>query len=132
MARKPKTFSLKERAQSFRYAFTGLAGLLRFEHNFRIHLFATVLALFAGFLLKLSHAEWLILILLIALVLVAEAFNSALEKLADEVTLERRENIGKLKDYSAAAVLLASMATLAGGLVLFLPKILDLLRQAAV
>jgi diacylglycerol kinase len=86
-----------------------------------------VLALLAGFLLDLSAAEWLILILLISMVLVAEAFNSGMEKMADEITREKRENIRKLKDYSAAAVLLASMAAVAGGLILFLPKILDLL-----
>lgn len=113
---------------SLKYAFHGLRSLYRLEHNFRIHLLATVLAISLGFILGLSRGEWLVLVLLIALVLVAEALNSALEHLADVVHPEKSEQIKKVKDYGAAAVLIAAIAALSGGIILFLPKIIEVLR----
>lgn len=52
----------------------------------------------------------------------AELFNTSIEKLADKVTMEYNDTIKLVKDISAAAVLIASVAALITGLIIFIPK----------
>jgi diacylglycerol kinase len=120
-------FSTRRRIRSFRYAFAGLKGIFLREHNFRIHLLAAILAVAVGFWLKLLPGEWTILTLVIALVFVCEIFNSALEALADIISPEYSEQVRKAKDYAASAVLVASVAAITVGGILFLPKLLAFL-----
>jgi diacylglycerol kinase (ATP) len=115
------SFDLRERAFSFRHAWRGIGLVVRSQHNAWIHLLATVLVLVAGYLTVLSWMEWCALVLAIGFVWVAEALNTALEFLADEVSTEKRELIGKAKDAAAGAVLLASMAAVVIGLIVFVP-----------
>jgi len=120
-------FSFRKRAESFRYAFGGIRRIIRYEHNFRIQLVAAVIAVVAGAAMKISRAEWALLVLAICLVLVAEILNTALEALADFVQPERHGLIKHVKDYSAAAVLLASAGALAAGALIFIPRIIRLI-----
>jgi diacylglycerol kinase (ATP) len=114
-------FRLSERAFSFRHAFRGIALVVRTQHNAWIHLLATVAVLIAGLLTRLDRLEWCALVFAIGIVWTAEALNSAIEFLADEVSLEKRDGIGKAKDAGAAGVLLASICAALIGLVIFLP-----------
>ncbi|MDZ7385962.1 MAG: diacylglycerol kinase family protein [candidate division KSB1 bacterium] len=119
-------FSLRQRARSFRYAFRGLAILVREEHNARIHLVAAIGVIAAGVLFRLSRWEWVAVTLAIGLVFSFELLNSALERLADVVSPERSEAIGKIKDLSAAGVLMSALTALVIGLWVFVPKIVAL------
>ena len=123
---KKKKFSLKARAKSFRYAFSGIYTLIKIEHNARIHLCVTIGVLFSGFFFELSAAEWINLIFAIGLVFSAEAFNSAIEYLSDLVSPEYHPLVKKAKDVAAAAVLLTAIAAALIGLIIFIPKILSL------
>lgn len=116
-------FSFKKRKESFRYAFKGFVWLFRFEHNARIHLFCLIIAIIAGFFFQISKVEWSLLFIVSGFVLSAEAFNSAIEFLADEVSLEKRDKIGKSKDLAATGVLIAAFIAVIVGLIIFLPKI---------
>ena len=78
--------SFKNRIASFRYTFSGLKALLQFENNSRIHLVAAAFAITFGFVMKISIIEWSLLIGIIALVFMAEIFNSAIENLADHIS----------------------------------------------
>ena len=60
-------------------------------------------------------------------VLAAEAFNTAIETLADAVAPERNPAIGKTKDLAAGGVLLVSLAAAAVGLIVFVPRFVQLL-----
>lgn len=114
-----KPFSVAHRLRSFRYAFAGLRTLLRTQHNARVHAAATVLVVAAGLYFSLGVAEWCWLVLAMTMVWMAEAFNTALEFLADAVTQEQDPLIGKAKDVAAAAVLLCALgAVIIGALVL--------------
>jgi diacylglycerol kinase (ATP) len=108
---------------SFRHASRGIAVLLRTQHNARLHLAATAAVVALGFFLAISRSEWLAVILAIGLVWTAEALNTAVEFLADEVSLERRKLIGKAKDVGASGVLLATASAMAVGAVVFVPHI---------
>lgn len=109
--------------KSFGHAFTGLYELLRSEPNTRIHLFATVCALIAGILLRISKSEWCVILIVIALVWTAEAFNTAMEKLTDHLFPEYHETARFAKDVAAGAVLVCAIAALVCGLIIFLPKL---------
>lgn len=120
----PDKFSWKARARSFRYAFQGIRTLFLTEHNARIHALATVLVIIAGFLFKISPEEWMVVIICIGTVLMAESFNSAIEALADKISPDKDPLIGKAKDLAAGAVLLFVIAAVAAGLIIFIPKII--------
>ena len=120
---KENTFSFRKRLQSFRYAFNGLWILFKYEHNSRIYLACTVAVVVLGFLLHISTAEWLTLLLLIAMVFILEIINSAIEHLADFVSPAYSEKIKTVKDLAAAAVLVAAMAAIITGILIFIPKI---------
>ncbi len=120
-------FTMRDRLVSFRFASAGLRTLLREEHNARIHLVATLVVAFAGAMLRLSLDEWRWVLLAIALVWAAEAFNSAIERLGDAVTSERDARIGAAKDMAAAAVLVISIAAALIGSSIFVPHFIRLL-----
>jgi diacylglycerol kinase len=118
---------LKKRIKSFGFALTGIYELVRSEPNARIHLLATIVALGAGFFLKISNPEWCVVLIVIALVWAAEAFNTVIEKLADHLFPEYHETARIVKDVSAGAVLICAIVALVCGLIIFLPKIMLLL-----
>lgn len=120
-------FSIKKRIKSFRYAFAGLRVLFREEHNSRIHVFAALCVVIAGFVFRISAYEWIAVTIVIGMVLCAEAINSSLERTADFVKAERDDRKRDIKDLGAAAVLLTAIAAAIVGLIIFLPKILSLI-----
>lgn len=104
--------------ESFRNAFRGLFLLLKTERNFQIHAVALVIVVLAGFYFDIHRGEWAVLLIMSAVVFGLEGVNSALEKLCDEVTLERKESIRNIKDIAAGAVLVAALiAVVVGGMV---------------
>jgi diacylglycerol kinase len=78
----------------------------------------------AGLWLGVTRWEWCALVFAIGLVWTVEALNTALEFLADEVSQEHRELIGKAKDAGAGGVLLASITAAIIGAVVFIPHLL--------
>ncbi|MEQ8910067.1 MAG: diacylglycerol kinase family protein [Vicingaceae bacterium] len=120
---------MKDRLASFRYAIAGLKTLYKEEHNARIHLFATFCAILLAIQTKISAEEWLILLLVIAVVWICELFNTALENLCDKVAPENNPTIKKVKDLSAAAVLVSSILALIVGGILFLPPLIYSIKQ---
>ena len=121
-------FSISKRLKSFRYAFNGLRILFREEHNARIHLVVTVIVIIAGFIVQLSVGEWLIVCLLIGMVFGMEIINSALENLCDHVSPEWNGKIKKVKDLAAAGVFVVALISVIAGIILFFPKIVQMLN----
>jgi diacylglycerol kinase (ATP) len=119
------TFSLKKRAKSFSYAFSGIATLVKTQHNAWIHLFATLGVVFWGWFYGISSFEWALLIVAISIVWLAEALNTALEFLCDVVTTEYDSGIGKAKDVAAGGVLVASIGAAVIGIIVFEPYVFN-------
>lgn len=113
--------------RSFRPALAGLLWALKTQRNLQVHAAATILTVAFGVWLKIAPWEWCVVILAAGMVLTAELLNTALEVLADRVTQEREDAIRRVKDAAAAAVLLAALAALSVGLLIFLPKLWRLL-----
>jgi len=109
------------RLKSFAYALHGVAVLVRTQPNARIHLLATILVCVAGGYVGLSRVEWLWIVVAIVLVWSAEAFNTALEQLADSLHPEWHPGIGRAKDVAAAAVLIAALGAAVIGVLVYMP-----------
>lgn len=121
---KQKRFSFLQRIKCFKYAFNGLRVLIREEHNARIHVVAACVVVMAGFIFHLSCMEWIVVMLCIGFVFSLELINSAIENIADFVSPARHEQIKKIKDLSAAAVLVGAFVSLITAMIIFLPKII--------
>jgi len=100
---------LSNRLKSFGHAFRGIRTLLTTQPHAQLHLLATIIVVTAGVRVGLRGWEWVAIILCMGMVWMAEALNTALEFLADEVSLEQRERIGKAKDIAAGGVLIVAM-----------------------
>jgi diacylglycerol kinase len=118
-----RRFSWKERGNSFSYAWQGIKGLLRTEHNSWIHLGLTLLVIILAIYYRISRSEIIFLIIVTAIVWAAELFNTALEKSMDFISRENHPQIKLIKDLAAAAVLISALAALAVGAIIFVPKI---------
>ena len=116
-----ENFSLLARLKSFRAAGHGFIILLRDEHNARVHLVVTLLVIIGAIALDATRHDWIVLMFAIALVWLAEALNTAVENLADRVTLQRDPLIAKAKDVACFAVLVASLFAATAGLLVFIP-----------
>lgn len=95
--------TMKKFAWSLKYCINGLWFAFRYERNLKIQawisIVATIIAGFVGFTLR----EWIVYIFAVILMFGMEIMNSAVEKLADEVTLKHKREIGVIKDLAAAA-----------------------------
>ncbi len=123
----PTGFSLDRRAQSFTYAFAGIAHMLRTQHNAWIHLVVSIAVVGLGVLLPLSRMEWCALVFAIGFVWVAEGFNTALESLADAVTEDSHPLVGRAKDVAAGAVLIAAGVAAGVGVLVMGPHLMALI-----
>ena len=111
---------MKRFLKSVTYAINGLLSALKTERNLRIDIAAMLIAIAFGFYLKLSIITWGLIILVGGFVLVAELFNTAIERLGDEAANgNQKQLIKKAKDIAAAGVLLSALTALILG-ILFL------------
>ena len=128
LEKKSQKFSFRQRMLSFKYAFNGIFLLLKNEHNAWIHMFAAIIAVIAGLYFRITKLEWIAVVLAIAVVFAAEAFNSAIELLVDKISPGFDENAGKTKDLAAGAVLIAAIAAAIVGIIIFGPHVIELLK----
>lgn len=123
-------------------AVKGVVAAVRKERNLKIQLVFGITVTVMGFLFSISRSEWLALVITTGLVLMAELFNTAVERavdvscrdiLADELQKNpRRENAGMAKDIAAGAVLVAAGTAMVVGAIIFLPRIGVFLAALAV
>lgn len=112
---------LKKRIKSFGYAFKGIASLLKKEHNAWIHCLAIVVVTLAGIHFSITRTEWCIVCLCFGMVLAAEGFNTAIERLVDLVSPDFHPIAGDVKDVAAGAVLICAIAAAIIGMIIFIP-----------
>jgi diacylglycerol kinase len=110
---------MKRLFRSFGFAIHGIYTLIRSERNFQIHftIFGCALALACYF--SINPIEWCIILITSGLVFVAEALNTAIERLTDSITKEKNDSIRMLKDIAAGAVLIAAFVALIVGILVF-------------
>lgn len=114
--------------KSFLNALRGIAFLFNSQLNARIELTITGIVIVAGFLFRISTSEWLVILLCIALVLSLEGINTAIEIFADKLHPDFDKKIGNVKDVAAGAVLIASVVAAIIGFIIFVPRLLDIIK----
>lgn len=115
--------SLRKHLNSFKYALSGIRLAFYHERNMRIHVAAAVAVLLVNYMLKVSQTEWLITLMLIGLVWMAEIFNTAIERLADRITKEHDPLIGQVKDMAAGAVTIICILAVVCAVIIYSPYI---------
>jgi len=109
--------------ESFNYAIDGLIYVLRSQRNMRIHFFVGSLVFALGLAGGLSTVQFGLIIFAVALVIVAELINTAIEAAID-VTTSSYDPMAKIaKDVAAAAVLVAALAAVIIAYLIFFPKL---------
>jgi diacylglycerol kinase len=109
--------------KAVRHALEGCRRLLRTERNARVHAAFTVAVMGMCAWLRLPLRDWAVIVLTIALVWAAEAFNTALEALTDLIHPEQHELAKIAKDVSAAGVLIVAAASVLVGLLVIGPPL---------
>ena len=106
--------------RTFGNAIRGIYNAVKAERNLKIHTVSALVAVMLGCYLQLSAHDWMYVIFAIGIVLAAEMFNTAIERLADMVKEGRDSRIGYIKDVAAGAVLFTAVMALTVGIVIIL------------
>ena len=114
----------KKLINSFKYAIEGFISSFKTERNMKIHVLVMILVIVLGFYLKLNLTEWCIITIIIALVITAELFNTAIETIVDMICPEKNPKAKLAKDISAAAVLSLAIGAVIIGAIIFIPKLI--------
>src|SRR5690625_4471863 len=110
----------------FHYAINGLKEAFIRERNFRIHIFVAIVVMICSFLFNLSAYEWLFILFAIQTVFLAELTNTIAERIIDHIKPEIHPKAKIIKDIGAAIVLIAAIFATITGIIIFLPKLLNL------
>jgi diacylglycerol kinase len=114
----------RSRLRSLRYAFSGWWHVIRTQRNAWIHAVVSLLVLTVCTWLRLPARDWALIILAIAMVWTAEFVNTAIEAVVDLAANHQRHNLARVsKDVGAAAVLIASLASILIGLLVIGPPL---------
>ena len=111
---------------SFNYAFEGVIYVVRTQRNMRVH-FAVALSVLP---LGVTRFELLALLLSVSFVLIAEMFNTALEKAIDVATNSFDPLARTAKDVAAGAVLVAAVNATFVGYLVFAERLRNPSRRA--
>lgn len=111
----------------FRCALEGIADACATQHHMRIHVVVAILVVLVGVLLRLPRADLLLLVMAIALVIIAELVNSAVELVVDLASPAFHPVAGRAKNVAAGAVLFAALVSAAVGAVILIPPMLRVL-----
>lgn len=111
---------------SFWSAMNGLALAIYAERNMKLHFFALLIVCVLAAITHCNAVEWSLLILCFSVVIGLETMNTAIEKNCDMTTTYYSREIRIIKDVAAGAVFFASLCSAAIGLIILLPKILEL------
>ena len=119
---------IKNLIKAFGHAIDGWKRGLK-ERNVKIHLVITFCVLIASLLLKISTTQFLIILILIAMVISAELFNTAIEDVCDTITASLKlqyEATTIPRDVAAGAILVVAFIAALVGLLIFIPRLLTL------
>lgn len=110
--------------KGFLYAFNGLVIFFRHERNGRIQLVLAIIVILLGYWLRISAAEWMVVLACIGTVLSFEMINSSIEKICNLVHPKFHPAVKTIKDMAAGAVLFVAIVSAIIGAIIFVPRLL--------
>ena len=123
-----KAFSLIARFGSIKHAVRGIYICIKNTHNAWVEIFISFVLIILGCAFALSESEWLSLIIVLFVLLIAEAFNTAMEVHMDLTSPAFHPFARDTKDIAAGAVFISALLTLVVSIIIFVPKILLLMK----
>lgn len=105
--------------KSFKYAFCGIISAIKNECNIRFHIIASIYVLWFSRFYDFTIVEYAILFIVIAMVIVSELFNTAIEEVVDLASPSYHEKAKKSKDTAAGAVLFSVICAVVVGVLFF-------------
>lgn len=118
---------MKKSIKSFKYAFAGFVHVWQDHPNIRVHIISGIVAVVLAYLLKISYLEYLFVLITIFFVIICEMMNTTIEEMTDLITKEHRKEAKIAKDVAAAAVLMSAVFSIIVGIIIFVPRIIDLI-----
>lgn len=115
--------------KSFYHAFCGIKDNVVRERNLKIHIMIMIIVILLGLLLKINTMEWMICLILFGLVISLELVNTAIEVTIDIYIQEFDEKAKLAKDTAAGAVLVTAFVSIVIGLIIFIPKCLEIVKS---
>jgi diacylglycerol kinase len=115
----------KRLVRSFKAAFEGIASTYKKEQNIKIHTIISLMVVLAGFIFKINYIEWLVCLVLIGFVMMAEFFNTSIEYVVDLASPDIHPLAKAAKDTASAGVLMMAIISALIGCVIFIPKIIE-------
>ena len=122
-----KKLGFKRILKSFKFSFDGLKYAYTHEQSLALHVIVMIVIIACGFGFKISPIQWVITLVMGALILVAELFNTSIEAVVDMVTQEYHPLAKVAKDTASAACFIADIVAAGMWLTVFSPKIIALL-----
>lgn len=113
---------------SLRDAAAGLWYCLSTQRNMQVHVVAAMAVLVVSWLLKLNRLEWALILFAISFVVVAEMFNTAIEKTVDLFVATYHPLARLAKHIAAGAVLISALNAVTVGVLVFLPHLCQFLH----
>ncbi len=123
-----KKLGIKRMLMSFKYSFDGLKYAYIHEQSLILHVIVMAIIIACGFGFKITPIQWVITLVMGALILVTELFNTSIEAVVDMVTDKYHPLAKVAKDTASAACFVADMMALGMWLVVFIPKIIAIFR----
>lgn len=120
----PNDGFIKGRLRSVKFALKGMWLLITTEDSIKVQTSIALIVTAMGFYFEISSVEWMLQLLIIGLVLVAEAMNTAIEKVADFIHPDYHEKIGFIKDIAAGAPAFAALVSIIIASIIYVPKII--------
>jgi diacylglycerol kinase len=120
---------MKTFIKSVDFALQGMMQFFSKQRNAKLQTVMGITAITLGFIVSISPYQWLLVLFCIGLVISLEMINSAIEIFCDMVTTDFHPKIKIIKDVAAGAVLVASLASLVIGLIIFIPALTNFLHS---
>lgn len=124
-----KDLSIRSRAESFSFAFSGFWVLVKTQHNFQLHLLFAAIAIGLSVWLEIDRTQWAIIVLCISTVLAAEGINTSVEMAVNMYSAQRSWPAKWAKDVAAAGVLVSAFGAFIAGLIILGPPLYQRLLE---
>jgi diacylglycerol kinase len=107
-------------------ALRGIAHGVSTERNIKVQGAIGVLVILLSLVLQVPVPELIAILMVTFLVIICELFNTAMERLIDHIHPSTHDNVGKVKDMMAGAVLLSIILAVIVGLLILLNPLIEL------
>lgn len=123
-----KKLGFKRVLKSFKFSFDGLKYAYLHEQSLALHVIVMLIVIACGIGFKITPIQWVITLVMGAMILVGELFNTSIEAVVDMVTEEYHPLAKVAKDTASAACFVVDMIAFGMWLVVFVPKIISIIR----